>query len=395
DKLKDKEKEVEGLARRIEDTEEASRQSMELRNQLRDFAEQAASRDQVLGEMRSMLEQQASDDTLLRERLGVASEDALAARQRFLLTARPSGRRPRPEESPGCSGRSRGSSASAAPAAVGSKEGGSSVTRAFVAAEVQVELLGDSLAAVQERQRLLLSIEDLRIEKALLVKRAARDLQELLSIVRSQEQEVKRESEEKEQQRKKEKEERMAAYRTPRGPQAHWSSSLSPSGADDDDVLVVPPEVEHHDISSDGEEANGRHWADVDEEDLPLAEPYPAGLLYVQRVSELEAQSDLLKQRLESLHAAEDFLQRENKEKNDLIAVLMRKANLPMDAPQKMDRTAQKKEVTGHWWVQGGQTDLAEDARELEHVIEETTEDNIRLRNDIKIMADELRKIIA
>ena len=35
-----------------------------------------------------------------------------------------------------------------------------------------------------------------------------------------------------------------------------------------------------------------------------------------------------------------------------------------------------------------------EEARELERIVEDTTEDNLRLRNDIKIWSDELRKLL-
>lgn len=52
---------MEALLRRLRDAEEESRESLELRSQLRDFAEQAMNRDQVLLEMRNVFKQQARE----------------------------------------------------------------------------------------------------------------------------------------------------------------------------------------------------------------------------------------------------------------------------------------------------------------------------------------------
>eukprot|EP00913_Durusdinium_trenchii_P025968 g24365.t1 len=115
--------------------------------------------------------------------------------------------------------------------------------------------------------------------------------------------------------------------------------------------------VEFHDISSDGEEQETHQPPETDD--------YPAGLHYVQRVAELEAQSDELKLRLEELHASESAMRRESQEKNDLITVLLQKAKLPNSE-------------TGVWRNRKAASE--EEAQELERIVEETTEDNIRLR---------------
>ncbi|CAE7277944.1 unnamed protein product [Symbiodinium microadriaticum] len=99
--------------------------------------------------------------------------------------------------------------------------------------------------------------------------------------------------------------------------------------------------------------------------------------------------SDELKQQLEELHHSESALRKENQEKNDLIAVLLRKAKLPETKP-----AASAPRAAGHWWSQASQRSAQEDILELERIVEDTTEDNIRLRNDIKIMSDELRKVM-
>ncbi|CAK9086215.1 unnamed protein product [Durusdinium trenchii] len=106
------------------------------------------------------------------------------------------------------------------------------------------------------------------------------------------------------------------------------------TAAGEDDLPPVVPvavqsawfaaqKVEFHDISSDGEEQETHQPPETDDVQ------YPAGLHYVQRVAELEAQSDELKLRLEELHASESALRRESQEKNDLITVLLQKAKLP------------------------------------------------------------------
>ena len=59
--------------------------------------------------------------------------------------------------------------------------------------------------------------------------------------------------------------------------------------------------------------------------------------------------------------------------------MLLKKAKLPESSD-------------GGW--RNAKVSSVEEARELERIVEDTTEDNIRLRNDIKIMSDELRKLL-
>merc|ERR1712183_46449 len=140
----------------------------------------------------------------------------------------------------------------------------------------------------------------------------------------------------------------------------------------------------HHDISSDGEEDRLEGG-----EDSPPAEPYPAGLLYVQRIEELEQLGEILRTRLSDLHERERALRMEQKDKNDLIAHLMKKSNI---SDLNAEDAASGK-LGDPFWRRGLQQ--ADSVEAVESVIQETTQENIRLRNDMKIMAEELRKALA
>ncbi|CAK9086494.1 unnamed protein product [Durusdinium trenchii] len=178
---------------------------------------------------------------------------------------------------------------------------------------------------------LLQQMEDLEIEKALLEKRAMRELQDLESLVKHLEEERRRKA-------AKQAENRLAPKPTAREESevaGDWQGAAPPRCqlGEDDLPPVVPvavqsawfaaQKVEFHDISSDGEEQETHQPPETDDVQ------YPAGLHYVQRVAELEAQSDELKLRLEELHASESAMRRESQEKNDLITVLLQKAKLP------------------------------------------------------------------
>mmetsp|Transcript_50433 Transcript_50433/g.119921 ORF Transcript_50433/g.119921 Transcript_50433/m.119921 type:complete len:983 (-) Transcript_50433:80-3028(-) len=105
-------------------------------------------------------------------------------------------------------------------------------------------------------------------------------------------------------------------------------------------------------------------------------EPYPAGLLYVQRVDELEDRTESLRIDLKRMHEIEQSLRVQSREKSDLIAYLMKKArNRDDDATPK--RRLQVCE---------------QDIDELEMIIEETLQDNVRLRDDVQNMSRELRR---
>eukprot|EP00439_Symbiodinium_sp_Y106_P071664 s2005_g12.t3 len=253
--------------------------------------------------------------------------------------------------------------------------------------EVQAELeFSDSLQALR-RRALMQEIDDIRIEKALVERRAARELKDLEALVLNLDRQLQSRRAESTKVAKQE-----AAEAEP------WRGDLDeavPSvPADVQSEWFAAQKVEFHDISSDGEEDVRRSRAPLETEAEEEPVEAPAGLVFVQRIAELEMRSDELKQQLEELHHSESALRKENQEirgeKNDLIAVLLRKAKLPESKPAGSARSA----PGGHWWSQASQRSAQEDIQELERIVEDTTEDNIRLRNDIKIMSDELRKVM-
>ncbi|CAL1141478.1 unnamed protein product [Cladocopium goreaui] len=309
-KLKDRESQVEALLRQLRCAEEESRESMELRSQLRDFAEQSINRDHVLAEMRSVFKQQAAVDGLQQERLFMVLEDlkSFSWNRPWHPVNEMEASSLRGDESP----------TDVNASAVHVCEAGSA------AKQVQVDLDPANALPVVYRRRLLQQLEDLNIEKALLEKRAAREVQDLESLVKLQQDDLRRRREAKSDSPKP----------LPKKQEMTQDFVVESDWQGEDDVLPVVPvdvqsawfaaqKVEFHDISSDGEDV-------LDAEQRPEeVQEYPAGLHYVQRVAELEAQSDELKQCLEALHASESALRRESQEKNDLIAVLLRKAKLP------------------------------------------------------------------
>jgi len=240
-------------------------------------------------------------------------------------------------------------------------------TREFSEASAQVDL-SPGLAAAEERRRLRIEIEDARIEKALVEKRAARELRELQALSSAHDE----------------------ANEKARDPTVVAPAPQQPTSAmqvtNSNSTTAI-----HHDISSEGEDEHRRMDMSLDEDGEELAsEPYPAGLLYVQQVAELEQSTDGLKQDLRSLHESERNLRAEAKEKNALIAYLMRKVK----SPELDDYVAGNQSSQPFWHGRQQQPD-EQSVEDMERVIEETMEYNIRLRNDIQIMSTELRKALA
>ena len=109
---------------------------------------------------------------------------------------------------------------------------------------------------------------------------AARELQDLEALLKQQQEERRRRAQ------------RPAPPEA--APEADWALEAPPAvPVALQSAWFAAQQVEFHDISSDGEEV-------------------VKGLRYVQRVAELEQQSEELKQRLEQLHAAESALRRES-----------------------------------------------------------------------------------
>lgn len=467
EKLHYTERQVEGLTRQLETSEEGARQSQELRVRLRTLATETVQRGQILAELRSMDDVHAAERTLLQERLQHTLEDLdglarckVERRQRWQHAVSP---REVYEDPTPCASHEKTYSSTAGPTgvveqcettAVGSTRlsegqcaiqisadpssagsaGPSSVLHeehlnarlhgpaASIDAEVQAELLEDgTVAALKEAARLQTEIEDLKVERAVLQKRSAKQLQELRSLVQPPRMLGRRAAAE------------LAEKPAGAAGKEMYKADLTAGGSAPSAATPKPPPVAAvakaleqlavHDISSDGEEAivDGtlRPQVDVRVEtvDGPRQPRHIAGeagpmvhpegeqcedetadtaesdyhtdpsMLYVQRVAELEQHNEGLKQQLDKLHQAESALRAENKDKNDLITHLMQGANLKGDL-LGADRRGQER---GFWRreLRGG------GLRELQQTIEETQSDNIRLRNEIQVMAGRFRTVLS
>merc|ERR1711971_621268 len=130
---------------------------------------------------------------------------------------------------------------------------------------------------------------------------------------------------------------------------------------------------------------------------------YSPEFLYMQRVDELEIRTRELSQELADMHAVERRLKAEIREKNELVAHLVAKANA-----KKGPAFGAAAAVGRAIFVPGGlphasdaaiplppRTGSKRQVRELERLVEETTEDNIRLRNDLQTLAREFRQVLA
>jgi len=285
---------------------------------------------------------------------------------------------------------------------------------ASVDVEVQAELLENgTVAALKEAARLQTEIGDLKVERAVLQKRSAKQLQELRALVQPPQMPGRRAAAEPADRLARAKSEEVFKADLTVGGSAPSTATPKPPA-----VVAAAKALEQlavHDISSDGKEGvvEGMFRARVDtdpetvggprhvageggpsmhaeEDDTNTAKSdYPSdpSMLYVQRVAELEQHNDGLQQQLGKLHQAESALHAENKEKNDLIAHLMQRANLKGDMwganMQRQERGFWRRELRG-----GG-------LRELQLTIEETQSDNIRLRNEIQVMAERFRTELA
>jgi len=198
-----------------------------------------------------------------------------------------------------------------------------------VDAAVQVEL-EPGFAAVEERRQLLVELEDVRVERAVLEKRSKIELRDLRALLLAR---------------------------------------PDDGGADDETI----------------DEADAAS-ADADDD----ADAEPAELHYVQRIEELEHGTETLKGDLDHMHTRERHLREELKEKNELIANLMRKAKLT-----DLDGVGPAVEATQQpFWKSAWSAMTRHSTEDLQQVIEDVTEDNIRLRNDVQIMAEGLRKAL-
>lgn len=391
EKLKEAERQVEELTQQLEASEQGASASQELRDYLRQSAQEAIQRDQILAEMRSLSDVQESDLSLLRERLGTTLGDiaGLASRhaERTAGTSPRSSARRRAaapgaaaDGAVGCGAASPSASSTAAPEVLG----------AFADAAVEAKLgQYEDLATLRDRQRLKTELDDLLVAKAVLEKRTARELRELRALMPQP----------------KPKPKPRAA---PHGPHLEGASGTMAGGAGSGSQPVLA-----FDISSDGEDGQRRVELPTDEVELPVggAEPeYSEEQLLMQRISELEQRTDVLRRALEALYEAERGLKAENKEKSELLAYLLERVDkrrppptgaaaavgkavfVPPGVAAEAERQRQAEGPSMHRQEHRGSSE--EDIAEMESVVDELQEDNIRLRNDIKTMSDEFRQVL-
>lgn len=126
------------------------------------------------------------------------------------------------------------------------------------------------------------------------------------------------------------------------------------------------------------------------------------GLLYAQKIAELEALKEGLERDIELLHSSHECLLHDSREKEDLIRNLMRTAHAqpregPGAIPRKEQSTTSKvsSSVMRHLRTAIGVADSRQ-ARieELERIAEEAMLDNMRLRKDFRGIAEEFRKVL-
>jgi len=193
EKLRNAERQAEGLTRELETTEQGLRQDQELRGQLRALAMQAVQRDQVIAEMRSMFDTQAAEVNLLRERLLHSLEDLFGhSGRRAERQRRTDGDSPMALAPLVPAGEKRAHAATGSTAApvkrmtvaAGSPGVIASTPTEMSTASVQAELDEDgTVAAFAESVQLRMEIDDIRVEKAVLEKRTAKQVQELPALV--------------------------------------------------------------------------------------------------------------------------------------------------------------------------------------------------------------------
>lgn len=405
EKLRHTEMQVEGLARKLQSSEENSKETQGLRTQIKLGAEELRQRESVVAELRDCQQNIEQECALLNERTRLTQEDLVVAVSRRAATR--SQRKvvvqvpppPPPPPPPPLRGPVK-----------------------FCGVEVQTDAY-PTPEMLEERRRLEVELEDLGIRKSLIEKRAARELRELKSLA-----EMGREAPESQGRRSDHASQAshvppdVKVQTVPSAADAVRSSPTLTASTVREGVPMAPAQsggvpvedsqesearrvnaaslalerfVLHHDISScDTEDED----SDEHSSDGEILEPYPAGLWYVQRVAELERQAEILRSRLAELHARESELREQNSERHAIIANLMERVG-----QAELDIDIEEGE-RGQWFTttpEGSEPFWSRTQREqqtpeeLQSMIESTTEDNIRLRNEIQSMSKELRRVLA
>lgn len=339
------------LEKRIEASEGVSRQTYELRCHFTNINERLAQQDQLIE--RLLHEQHRLDDLqgLFRERLRMSGEDLLSELLRGPRGEPGGGPGPTPSSDPPAApppevhAQEAGDASSAtSPQRSGRRcsEGSPSPARSSslgleveVRAEAGVQAESPEPAGADEESRMLQSdVEAARARLQEFQQSSAREAQELRALAR------------------------------------HVQRRLS---AGSEEIAEARP-------------APG---ADPPEEPGEAAEE-PAGeqassILYVQKIQELEALSGGLERDLDLLGSTVSCLVADSREKEELVAFLMRKA-----ASEPAAATDEWGSWLDSWW--GGRQDPQ--VAELGRNAEEAMLDNMRLKNDLRTLAVELQKVV-
>ncbi|CAE7468379.1 unnamed protein product [Symbiodinium sp. CCMP2592] len=118
-----------------------------------------------------------------------------------------------------------------------------------------------------------------------------------------------------------------------------------------------------------------------------------SGWLYVQKIEELEQQNDGLEQDLDLLASSKQCLLDDSKEKEELISFLMRTVRSDgseLENPASMKKPGAGAKIFG--LLRGPGRSQRTQLEELQKVAEEAMMDNLRLRKDLRILAEEFRK---
>jgi len=155
-----------------------------------------------------------------------------------------------------------------------------------------------------------------------------------------------------------------------------------------------PKKAEQFNIGSDKEE--GGQDGDDDDDDL-FGDNGLAGLLYRQKIAELEELKVGLQRDLEILQSSRQLLNDDCRQKEELAANLLRQLR-PDERPDDNDvevPIAPKRNVLSQLLGRGRKEAQAnrENREELERVAEEAMLDNVRLRKDLRGLAEEFRKL--
>eukprot|EP00435_Cladocopium_sp_Y103_P049397 s394_g14.t2 len=119
-------------------------------------------------------------------------------------------------------------------------------------------------------------------------------------------------------------------------------------------------------------------------------------ILYVQKIEELERQNAGLEQDLELLRSSEQCLQADSQEKEELISFLMRTMrSTEREAEASRPRPGAGSRLLGLLSGRRDRSQALRNLEELEKVAEEALLDNMRLRKDLRTLAEEFGKAVA